>query len=234
MQTSTQWELIDISEDSCPRDVALERVIQKYKHVTDQKYSRYITRLERQITHPRRDCETEVGKLFCDVIRDYFGLDIAIIASGSLRAETFGPIVEYGDLLEMYPFGDELYRLTVKGSHIKKMIHHIFRPEVFGGVHTEFYQFSKGMQIIVSAKEKTVKSIKFNGKPIDDDAIFNFAIQGFHMKNITKCLGLTKEDITSVRPFRLIATKDSDIVDEYLTEAEYIEIPTDTRWITEE
>ena len=52
------------------------------------------------------------------------------------------------------------------------------------------------------------------------------------MKNIVKCLGLTKEDITSVRPFRLIATKDSDIVDEYLTETEYIEIPTDTRWIT--
>lgn len=229
---SYEWELIDISEDNCPRDRSLERVIQKYKHVTDQKYSRYVTRLERQITHPRRDCETEVGKLFCDVIRDYFGLDLAIIASGSLRNETFGPIVEYGDLLEMYPFGDELYRITIKGCHIKKMIHHIFRPEVFGGVHTEFYQFSKGMEVIVSASEKAVKSIKFNGEEIDDDTVFNVGIQGFHMKNIVKCLGLTKEDITSVRPFRLIATKDSDIVDEYLTETEYIEIPTDTRWIT--
>ena len=94
----------------------------------------------------------------------------------------------------MYQFGDELYRLTVKGSHIKKMIHHIFRPEVFGGVHTEFYQFSKGMQIIVSAKEKTVKSIKFNGKPIDDDAIFNFAINATKVSTNTTSASATKEN----------------------------------------
>ena len=50
------------------------------------------------------------------------------------------------------------------GMNYKKMIHHIFRPEVFGGVHTEFYQFSKGVQIIVSAKEKAVKAPKVDKK----------------------------------------------------------------------
>lgn len=227
-----KWDLIDISDDNCPKDLSFERVIKKYKDVTDLKYSRFIARIERQITHPRRNCETEVGKLFCDIIQDYFGVDIALIASGSLRSETFGPIIEYGDLLEMFPFGDELYRLTLKGCHIKKMINHIFRTEVFGGVHTEYYQFSKGMEIVISLKEKSLRSIRFNGEPIDDEKIFNVSIQGFHMKNITKCLGLTKEDITSVRPFRLIATKDSDIIDEYLSESKYIEVPTDQRWIT--
>ena len=229
---SYKWQLIPISEENCPHDEDLEKLIQKYKTVTDKKYSRYITRLEREIFNSDRNRENDIGKLFSDAIREYFSLDIMLIASGSLRAESFGPIVEYGDLAEMFPFGDEVYCFYITGTQLKQAIFHIFRREAFDGVHTEYYQFSKGIEITVSEKEKTVTSILFDGEPINEDAVFSVGLQGFHYKNIEKCLGLSRDDITKIKNPRILAVKDSDIIDEYLSGKELVKIPKDQRWIT--
>lgn len=40
-----------------------------------------------QYTHPARNRETELGKLFSDVIRDALGVDIVFLGSGSIRYE---------------------------------------------------------------------------------------------------------------------------------------------------
>ena len=41
---SYEWNLIPIDDTHCPRDPALEEVIEKYVDATDEKYGRYITR----------------------------------------------------------------------------------------------------------------------------------------------------------------------------------------------
>lgn len=230
---SYKWQLIPISEENCPRDIGLENLVAKYKTMTDEKYGRYITRLEREIFNSKRNRENDIGKLFCDALRDYFSLDIMLIASGSLRAESLGPIVEYGDLVEMFPFGDEVYCFYITGAQLKRAIFHIFRHETFDGVHTEYYQFSKGIEITVSEKERTVKSILFDKAPIDDDSVFSIGMQGFHYKNIEKGLGLKHSEISSIKQPRMLAVKDSDIIDEYLSDKELVKIPKDRRWITE-
>lgn len=60
---SYTWKLIPIDEDHCPRDLELEKVIQKYKEQTDSKYCRVVTRLADRYTHPARNQETLLGKL---------------------------------------------------------------------------------------------------------------------------------------------------------------------------
>ena len=225
---------IPIDEEHCSRDIPLEQIITKYKSVTDQKYNRYITRFAKEYTHPRRDRETELGRMFADAMMESLGLDVMLMASGSLRREEMGPIVEYQNLVQMYPYGDEVYRITVTGKQLKHMIHHIFRPEVFDGVHTEFYQFSKGIRVVCDSREKRVREISYKGEEIDDNALFRVGLQNYHYENMEQFLGITREEADEIEPSKVLATNSLDVLDEYFSEREMVVAPEDRRWITVE
>ena len=49
---SYKWQCIPITDKYCPVDEQIERLIRKYKNVTDQKYTRIITRFSCPLTHP--------------------------------------------------------------------------------------------------------------------------------------------------------------------------------------
>lgn len=68
-----------------------------------RKYSHIVARFRRELTHPERTRETELGNLFADIFTRSLGIDIMLIGSGSIRAEKLGPIVTYGDLIEVSP-----------------------------------------------------------------------------------------------------------------------------------
>ncbi|MBR3181323.1 MAG: metallophosphoesterase, partial [Eggerthellaceae bacterium] len=93
---SYTWTPVDINADNCPHDPAIEDLIANYKQATDAKYGQIITRFVRQLTHPTRIRETELGDLFSDVLRDALGVDVFLLGSGSIRTEQLGPIVTKG------------------------------------------------------------------------------------------------------------------------------------------
>ncbi|MDO4552248.1 MAG: bifunctional UDP-sugar hydrolase/5'-nucleotidase, partial [Bacillota bacterium] len=121
---SYSWRTVPIDEDHCPRDTALEAVLKKYKTVTDKKYGRILTHLTRQLTHPERTQETEMGNLFSDILQEELGVDIMFLGSGSVRLEQMGPILEFGELVEVYPYDDAVYHLQVTGAQLRKMFLH--------------------------------------------------------------------------------------------------------------
>ena len=192
---SYEWELIPIDDSHCPRDIDLEEVIEKYLDATDLKYGRYITRFAEKYTHPQRNRETQLGKIFADVFRDNMGLDVMFLASGSLRETQMGPIVQYRNLAQMFPYTDELFRIKVTGKQLKQMIRYLYREEALDGCHTEFYQYSKGMKVVVSIPERKVLEINFEGAPIDDERIFKVGLQGFHFRSMDKFFGITEEEV---------------------------------------
>ena len=65
---SYTWELIPVTEERCPRDLALEDVIEKYKTITDTKYLRILTRFAQEYTHSRYDMETDLGNLIASLL----------------------------------------------------------------------------------------------------------------------------------------------------------------------
>lgn len=81
-----KWQCIPIDEN-CPRDEKLEQLIESYKGTTDLKYGRVITRFKRELTHPDRYQETELGDLFADILQKSLGLDLMLLGSGSIRGE---------------------------------------------------------------------------------------------------------------------------------------------------
>ena len=49
---SFHWKSIPITNAHCPRDLALEGILNRYKLEAEKKYSRMVTRFKRQLTHP--------------------------------------------------------------------------------------------------------------------------------------------------------------------------------------
>lgn len=231
---SYQWNLIPIDESHCPRDLALEDVILRYKEVTDEKYCRYVTRFTRAYTNHGRGEESEIGKLFSDILCNNLGLDIMFMASGSFRTKSLGPIVQYQDLVQMFPFHDEVFRVTVTGAQLKRMVNHIFREDFFDGERIETYQFSHGLKVICSMSEKCVKDVLFEGKPIADDQLFKIGMQGFHFKNMGDFFGVSEDEVVENSPYKVLTTSAMDVLDEYLSRQEIVKCPEDKRWVMEE
>ena len=224
---SYTWKLIPIDHDHCPTDSDLEELLNKYVSATEHKYSRYITRFANKYTHPARDKESDIGKIFSDILKESLGLDIMLLASGSLRLPELGPIITLKDLNNMIPFKDEVFQISVTGKQFKEMIDHLFRPEALEDDHSEFYQFSKGVQVVISIEEKSVKKITFNEKPIDDSSILNIGLQGYHYRNRKEIFNLDEEKSAG----KLLATDIMEVLDENMSKKELIFCPEDKRWI---
>ncbi len=230
---SYTWQLIPVDDAHCPRDLALEQVLARYEQATEEKYSRYITRFAHRYTHPRRDRETDLGKLFADLFRDTLELDLFFMGSGSLRSPAMGPIVEYRDLAEMFPYDETVVRIVLTGAQLKRAMGHIFRPEALQpDGHTELYQFSAGLEVTVDLQGQAVRSVRFEGEDIQDDRLFRLGLQDFHYKNLEDFLGLTPEEVRKNKVPRVVATSTIALVEEWMCHRERVEVRPDRRWIT--
>ena len=218
-----KWKCIPINEKNCPRDRKLEKLITTYKNETDAKYCRVITRLNRMLTHPDRYRETEIGDLFADIFKDTLGIDIMLLGSGSIRNPELGPIVMLQDLLEIFPYDDAIYMLSVTGKQLKKMILHVLRDEAFQGDHTEFYQYSHGVHIEYSRKDHKFNTFTFNKQPIDDKRLYTIGLQNYHFLNIEDGFGITQKEVEENGKARILATSCRDVLEEYLSTHQHLD-----------
>ena len=225
---SYTWRLVPINQDECPRDKNLEKVIMQYKKETDKKYGCIITRFADCYTHPVRNEETMLGKLIVDAFKDSLGVDIMFWGSGSIRREDMGPIVRYQDLLEVLPYSEEVYRIVVNGSQIRKMIKYVLRDEAFAG-HTEFYQFSKGLRIVYDKKKKEIMELSLNGNEIKDDFTYSLGLQAYHFKNIKDFLDVTQEEVSKIQKPKVLTTSSTDVIEEYFRANELIRASEEKR-----
>lgn len=228
---SYTWQLVPVDEDHCPRDTALEQVIQKYKKQTDTKYNRIITRFAGRYTHPARNQETMLGKLMADAFKDVLGVDIMFLGSGSIRGEELGPIVQYRDLIQVFPYNDKIYRIFVNGAQLRRMIKHILRDEAFGETHTSFYQFSRGFRVEYNRTSKELISLSLNGYEIRDLDQFSLGLQEFHLQNIKENLAVDLEEVSSPRRPKVISTNSADVLEEYFSNQELIRASGERRLV---
>ena len=225
---SYKWQLIPIDDDYCPRDYDLEAVIERYKTETDKKYKRVLTRLADKYTHPKREEETSLGRLFSDAFKDSLGLDIMMVGSGSIRAPEMGPIVMLEDLLQVFPYSDEVYRITVTGEQLKRMIRYSLRTGALQGL-TEFYQYSRGFEIYFDYENQQLEKLVLDGEEIRDDKFYAVGITSFHYENLPEFLNISYEELKKNKEPKVVATKSVDVLEEYFCKHELIKAATDQR-----
>ncbi len=215
MIVHSEWKCIRIDENSAPRDAVMDDMIETFRDETDRKYKRIVTRLARELTHPSRIQETELGNLYADIMQDESSFDIMLFGSGAIRKQKLGPLVEYQELLENTPFDDQVWMLEVTGSQFRRMVQHILRDEAWEG-HTEFYQFSKGVRIVYRKSSHRIEVFRFNGEDIRPEQKLKIAMQTYHYTNFDEFFGVPLEEVKqNMRP-RVVATSVNNIVEEYM------------------
>ena len=213
---SYTWQCIPITDETCPRDAAMEEVINEYKKETDEKYGRVLTRFPRAYTHPGRDSETELGDVVAECFRAQLGADLMLLGSGSLRKKTLGPVVTLKDLVETFPYTDPLYRIRLTGAQLRHTVKHVLREEVLlGKERGVFFQLSGGAYCEYDRATRAIVSLKINGKEVLDDVLYTVIMQKFHYMNIEKYLDLTLEEIERNGKAVMAASNSTNVLEEY-------------------
>jgi len=211
------WQSVPIDASHCPKDAALEGIIAYYKLQTDEKYQRMITRFKRQLTHPSRYQETELGGLFADILQESLNLDMMFLGSGSIRSTELGPIVLLSDLAECFPYNDPVYMCRITGAQLRRMVTFMLRDEALDGGHTEFYQFSRGIRVVYDRKTHELRKFNFRNVPIEDNHIYRIGMQHYHFHNIEHFFSVSLNEISKNGKPRMVATSSQEILEEYLS-----------------
>ena len=225
---SFKWETISIEANTCPKDMEIEDYIKKIKEKTAEKYDRVICKMPSIYNHESRFKQTELGSIFSDLLKDAYGIDIFLLASGYIRKEKGGPTITYGDMCELLPYHDKSYCITVTGSQLRRMIEYMCRDETFDGSHSEYYQLSKGLEIVFDRNIHKITNFKLNNKNIDDDQILTVGLTEFHFNNIYNSFNITLEEISKIKKPRIISTNTQDVFDEVLPKAN---LELDENWL---
>lgn len=207
------WQLVPINSQTCPPDPELENLIDTYKDQVDRKYNRILGRLGRQLTHPERETETELGNLIADIFAQIDDLDVVFVGSGSIRGKALGPVVTLGDLKEIYSFDGALYKFRVTGETLLKLFHHILRPENRIPGESNFFQVNRGVQVWYSDQNQQVSTLMIQGEPVQVDQDYTICLQEYHYSNCEASLGLLA---TELGEHKVICTSSQDVLQEFL------------------
>ena len=185
------------------------------------KYARFITRFAKQLLHPSRYQETELGNMFADILQESLAIDIMLMASGSIRKTQLGPVVTFEDLTETYPYDDSIHLIKVAGEQLRRMLTHIFRVNS-SGEHAEFYQYSKGLHATYSKSEDKITKLTLNGFEIEDDKVYTVGIQHYHFLSMPDFFGISLAEVEKNGASRVIATSCLDIIEAYWSNNQHL------------
>ena len=229
---SYTWQCIPVTEDNCPRDEALEKVVNEYKDYTDEKYGRVLTRFPRAYTHPQRNMETELGDLLAECMRDQIGADLVILGSGSIRKPSLGPLVTVRDFIEIFPFAEPAFGFRLTGKQLRHMVTFMLREESFvDSEHNEWFQFSRGFCCEFDRKKHSIISLKMNGKEAADEDVFTVVMQKYFFENIGEFLDMPREELEKNGRAIEVATKAPNLLEEYFKDHESVKLDGETRLI---
>ena len=229
---SYTWQCIPITDENCPRDEAMEEVINEYRKETDEKYNRVLTRFPRAYTHPRRNMETELGGLMAEGIRESLGVDLVPLSSGGIRKPELGPIVTLMDFMEIFPFKDRMYSFKLTGAQLRRALRFMLREEAFAeGGHCEWFQFSRGFFCEYDRPTRRILSLRMNGKEIGDDELVSLAMDGYHFNSIGDFLDIQHNEIEKNGKPLEVATNVVNVLQEYLSSHDHLEIDGEQRLV---
>ena len=228
---SYKWQLIPITEENCPRDLELEKVVKNYKSITDAVYEQVLTRLDGVYTQYRRNRDSLLGHLFTDIVKEGTGVDLVMISSGAIRGKELGEVVTKGDLRKVFPYDNKVVEFKLTGRQLRDALLFMFRDESIddpddGG---EFYQLSRGFKVVYNQKVHRFETFELNGREVQDDDLIKIAMGDFHYNNIDKFLQLNKEDIRKNGPVKTLSSSDYIIIEERMSGVPLIRVDKEPR-----
>lgn len=223
---SYEWKPIPINASTCPRDEKMEKLVDDLKAQIDLKYGKTLRRLNVELEHNDRYRQTTMGSFISDIFKMALKVDINLTGSGCIRTKSLGPIITLNDMMDTYPYKENIYKCVLNGKQLKKMFKHMYRDEVWTGDY-EFYQVSDGIKTIYDKTKKELVSLTYYGSEIKDEDELTVSIRNYDYQNIESFLGLKEDELKDVK---IICTDSTDVLYEYLESDEKLpEYPVNDR-----
>ncbi|MDD5766673.1 MAG: bifunctional UDP-sugar hydrolase/5'-nucleotidase [Candidatus Marinimicrobia bacterium] len=127
--------------------------------------------------------ESNIGSWICDVTREYFQTDIAMMNSGGIRKGLNAGPIKVRDLWEISPFDNSVEIISLTGEQLTELLKwRIENPR-------DFLQVS-GLRYVYNNQQKHLISAEVNGKPIDPTKIYTIATNNFVVGQFERFFGL--------------------------------------------
>ena len=223
---SYTWESIPVTEERCPRDEALEEIIDKYKNQTDAKYGRILTRFPHAYKQTRRNRESDLGDLLAEGMREQLGVDLYLLGSGSIRGDSLGPIVTLQDLMEVFPYKNPVIGFRMTGKQLRQAATYLMRDEAIlaEGDHCENFQFSKGFLCEYDCVSHSILQLKMNGREVQDEDVFMAAAENFFYSTMEETMSIPLEEIQKNGDPVRVAVSAMNVLEEYLMSHDFIKL----------
>ncbi|MDP1889272.1 MAG: 5'-nucleotidase C-terminal domain-containing protein [Gemmatimonadaceae bacterium] len=107
----------DVNSDSIPADPEIAALVHQATAGIAARVNQTVGHLRAPLL--RRGDEYPLGRLIADAQRAAGQADFAVMNNGGIRADVQAGAVTYGALFEVQPFGNVLYRVTVRGDALR-------------------------------------------------------------------------------------------------------------------
>lgn len=163
----------DVLPDSIAPDVAVEAQVKRVVAAVAVEMSRPIAQIAEPLRRSGR--QYALGNLIADAQRAAGKADVAVMNNGGIRADLQAGQATYGSLFEVQPFGNTLYRLTVRGRDLRAYLERLVGRDINAHVSgvSLVYQPAKPP----GSRLSTVTMA--DGQPLRDDATYTLVLSNF-------------------------------------------------------
>ena len=145
-----------------------------------------------------RSKETNLGDICADAYRYISGADVAIVNGGAIRDEIPAGDITYGQIISVYPFGNEMCVVEITGRELLDVLEYSVSklPGEFGGflqvsgmsftvdlsVESGVVQDAESMFSCVDG-ERRVKDVIVGDEPLDPEKVYTLSCHSYELKD---------------------------------------------------
>ncbi len=153
---SQKAQLIPLVAGKYENDERIAAIIKKYNDMLGEEIEEVIAHLNEPLLHPSRVEETELGNFACDVLLDYFDVDLAFQNSGGLR-KPIPDVAKMKNVLEAIPFRNTFKKFKITGKQLRVVLENNAKSD-------DWYQMPRTLSYTFDSRKpegERVLSIKF-------------------------------------------------------------------------
>ena len=164
----------EVRADSVTPDPAVDSMVKRVVDAVAAEMSRPVARVAEPLR--RSGNQYALGNLIADAQRAAGRADAAVMNNGGIRADLQAGQATYGSLFEIQPFGNTLYRLTVRGRELRSYLERIVARESLNA-HVS------GVTVVYDPTRppgsRIVTATMANDTPLRDDGTYTFVLSNF-------------------------------------------------------
>jgi 2',3'-cyclic-nucleotide 2'-phosphodiesterase (5'-nucleotidase family) len=166
-------QVIEVLTDSLPPDPTVERMVRNAVAAVDKQMSAPIATITTTLS--KSGDQNALGNLIADSQRWSAKADAAAMNNGGIRANLRAGAAKFGDLYEVQPFGNTLFRYTLTGAALRRYVEQLVAKPINVHVSGLVVRFDSTRP----AGSRIVALTLADGTAVADDKRYTIAMNDF-------------------------------------------------------